>query len=104
MNSIREGKSDQSISVSEVRTFDQGGQLEKIVQTVTSDRGSQGESYTRTYTLNERFDVEIKLSGTKVIRGETYTITEMNTEITPNGDVRIEGYGKKLDGTICRFL
>ena len=98
------GKAAQSINVTEVRTFDQGGMLEEIVQTVTSDRGSQGESYTRTFTLNERFDVEIELSGTKVIRGETYSITEMNTEITPNGDVRIEGYGKKLDGTNVDFF
>jgi hypothetical protein len=99
-----EGKAAQTINVTEVRTTDDGGMLEEIVQTVTSTRGSQGESYTRTYTLNERFDVEIELSGTKVIRGETYSITEMNTEITPNGDVRIEGYGKKLDGTNVDFF
>jgi hypothetical protein len=97
-------KQTQTVNVTEVRTTDDAGLLNKIVQTVTSTKGDTGESYIRTYTLNERFDVEIELTGTKVLRGETYKNIDMDTEITPNGDVRIEGTGNKLDGTNVDFF
>ncbi|MBT5235515.1 MAG: hypothetical protein HOM18_09485, partial [Candidatus Marinimicrobia bacterium] len=97
-------KQTQTVNVTEVRTTDDAGMLSKIVQTVTSTKGDSGESYTRTFTLNERFDVEIELTGTKVLRGETYKNIDMDTEITPNGDVRIEGTANKLDGANVDFF
>ena len=93
-----------TVNVTEVRSTDDAGMLDEIEQTVTSTKGPSGESYTRTFTLNERFDVEIEMTGSKVIRGETYNNITMNTEITQNGDVRIDGTANKLDGTSVEFF
>ena len=93
-----------TVEVTEVRTYNDGGMLEEIEQTVVSTKGDIGESYTRTFTLNDRFDVIIELTGNKVIRGEAYKNIDMETEITPNGDVRIEGTANKLDGTQVDFF
>jgi len=101
---VRENKPNQTITVTEVRRYDEGGMLEEIEQEILSTRGNGGESYTRVFTLNERFDVEIEMVGAKVIRGEAYNNIDMHTEITQNGDVRIEGTGTKLDGTNVDFF
>ena len=97
----RDGKPDQTITVVETRTTDEGGMIDKIVHHVTTSRG---EDYTATYQLNARFDVEIDFAGAKHYRGELYNDVDVDKEITPNGEVRIEGTARKLDGTQVEFF
>ena len=97
---VRDGKPDQTIRVEESLTYE-GPMVVGITHHVTTSRG---EDYTATFSLNHRFDVEIDVEGTKHFRGELYSDVDLFKEITPNGEVRIEGAGRKLDGTEVEFF
>jgi len=96
---VRQG-TDQTITVVETRDY-QGPFLTSIQQQVSTSRG---EDYTATYTLNDRFDVEVDFIGKKHFRGELYNDVDMFKEITLDGQVMIEGTARKLDGTNVEFF
>lgn len=96
----RDGKPDQTIRVEESLSYE-NGMVVGISQHVTTSRG---EDYTATYGLNHRFDVEISFAGSKHYREELYNEVDVFKEITPNGEVMIEGTAKKLDGTEVDFF
>ncbi len=100
----RDNKPNAAITVVETRAYLDGntdGEIESIVQHVTN---TGGMDYTATFTLNDRYDVEIHFEGSKYFRGDLYNDVDVIKEITPNGDVRVEGSARKLDGTEVEFF
>jgi hypothetical protein len=101
---VREGKTDQTITVNETLVYNQEYMLTGIVHTISSERGDSDESYTATYSVNNNFNVIVEYVGTKQYRGELYGDVDVTKEILSSGQWMLEGSATKLDGTSVHFF